>query len=289
MAPAAEALLLSTIATDLNDWHIGRFSKLGDMIRQAGCELAAEFSLEILDYPSDPAERERLQNDLSVGRYGQVWLMAPDLDNGPDPAFFRALENAVQSGTSLIIARDHTDLGSCLLSLEGCLQSVGQTQTFLRSWPDLARDREYSDPTAPGIDTPCVVTGQNGGVQICRQRADHPLLAFQSIIPGHLVIPAHPHEGVIRPVSDTQTVLLSSFSITSGREQNSVILDESEGRGMILHHSTFHHFADFNLDTACGAPDFVLDPTSSQIADSPNLLTDIRNYVRSVVHYACEN
>ena len=289
MAPAAEALLLSTIATDLNDWHIGRFSKLGEMIRQAGQELSPDFSLEILDYPSESSDRDQLQNDLSTGRYGQIWLIAPDLDNGPDLAFFRALETAVKGGTSLIIARDHTDLGSCLLSLDGCLESVGQTQTFLRSWPDLARDREYVDSNCPGIQTPCVVTGQNGGVQICRQRADHPLLGFESMIPGHLVIPSHPHEGVIRPMTESQTVLLSSFSITSGREQNSVIIDESEGRGMILHHSTFHHFADFNIDTACGAPDFVLDPPSNQISDSPALLADIKNYIRSVVHYASKN
>ena len=109
------------------------------------------------------------------------------------------------------------------------------------------------------------------------------------MIPGHLVIPAHPHEGVIRPVGPSQTVLLSSFSITSGREQTTAIVDESPGRGMVLHHSTFHHFADYNLDVSAGAPAFVLDPPSSQIADSPVLSNDIKAYVRSVVHYACNN
>ena len=109
------------------------------------------------------------------------------------------------------------------------------------------------------------------------------------MIPGHLVIPAHPHEGVIRKVTASQTVLLSSFSITSGREQTTAIVDEADGRGMVLHHSTFHHFADYNLDVAAGAPDFVLDPPSTQIADSPALLNDIKAYVRSVVHYAQNN
>ena len=289
MVAPTQALLLSTIATDPSDWHIGRFSLLGEMIRTAGLELDSSFVLTISDYPKDDAQREALQGDLRSGRFGQIWLIAPDMDNGPDPGFFRALESAVMAGSDLVIARDHTDLGSCLLQLQGCLNDVGQTQTFQRSWPNLPQDREYADEACAAIITPCVVTGQNGGVQICRQRADHPLLKFASMIPGHLVIPAHPHEGVIRPMAASQTVLLSSFSITSGREQTTVIVDESPGRGMVLHHSTFHHFADYNLDVSAGAPDFVLDPPSSQIADSPALSNDIKAYVRSVVHYACNN
>ena len=289
MVAPTQALLLSTIATDPSDWHIGRFSLLGEMIRTAGLELDSSFVLTISDYPKDDAQREALQGDLRSGRFGQIWLIAPDMDNGPDPGFFRALESAVMAGSDLVIARDHTDLGSCLLELQGCLNDVGQTQTFQRSWPDLPQDREYADEACAAIITPCVVTGQNGGVQICRQRADHPVLNFASMIPGHLVIPAHPHEGVIRPVGASQTVLLSSFSITSGREQTTAIVDESPGRGMVLHHSTFHHFADYNLDVSAGAPAFVLDPPSSQIADSPVLSNDIKAYVRSVVHYACNN
>lgn len=289
MGTAPQALLLSTIATDANDWHIGRFSLLGTMIRTAGEEMDPSFNLTISDYPTSDADRKVLQDDLSSGRYGQIWLIAPDMDNGPDAGFFRALEAAVKGGTDLVIARDHTDLGCCLLELKDCLDDVGQTQTFQRTWTDLPKDREYADPACAAIVTPCVVTGQNGGVQICRQRAEHPLLNFVSMIPGHLVIPAHPHEGVIRKVSASQTVLLSSFSITSGREQTTAIVDEAEDRGMVLHHSTFHHFADYNLDVAKGAPDFVLDPPSTQIADSPALLNDIKAYVRSVVHYASRN
>ena len=289
MGTAPQALLLSTIATDANDWHIGRFSLLGTMIRTAGEEMDPSFNLTISDYPTSDAERKLLQDDLSSGRYGQIWLIAPDLDNGPDAGFFRALEAAVKGGTDLVIARDHTDLGCCLLELKDCLDDVGQTQTFQRTWTDLPKDREYADPACAAIVTPCVVTGQNGGVQICRQRAEHPLLNFASMIPGHLVIPAHPHEGVIRKVAASQTVLLSSFSITSGREQTTAIVDEAEGRGMVLHHSTFHHFADYNLDVAKGAPDFVLDPPSTQTAESPALLNDIKAYVRSVVRYAQTN
>jgi hypothetical protein len=56
--------------------------------------------------------------------------------------------------------------------------------------------------------------------------------------------------------------------------------------GFVLHHSTFHHFADFNIDVERRTPDFVLDPPSRQIADSPVLLQDLQAYVGSVVRYA---
>lgn len=282
----ARALLQSTIASDPNDWCIARFSLLADQIRQAGQALAPDFALTVQDYPAEAAAREQLHAQLRQGHYGQVWLMAPDLDNGPEPAFFAALEAAVAAGTQLVIARDHTDLGSSLLALGGCLEPVTQTQTFKRTWPGLPSDSEYVNPGCPSIDTPCVVTGQNGGVQICRKRADHPLLAFDTLIPGHLVLPAHPHEGVIRPTTASQQVLLSSHSITSGREQITAILDEAPGRGAVLHHSTFHHFADFNLQVERGAPDFVIDPPSHQIDASPVLLNDQRAYVAAVVGYA---
>lgn len=284
-AAANRALLQSTIATDANDWCIARFSLVADQIRQAGTAIDPSFTLTAQDYPAPGAAREQLHSDLAAGAYGQVWLMCPDLDNGPEPAFFAALEAAVAAGTQLVIARDHTDLGTSLLALGGCLESVTQTQTFKRTWPDLPCDSEYVNPGCPAIDTPCVVTGQNGGVQICRKRAEHPLLGFDTLIPGHLVLPAHPHEGVIRITTASQQVLLSSYSITSGREQITAILDEAPGRGPVLHHSTFHHFADYNLEVKRGAPDFVIDPPSAQIDQSPELLADWRTYVAAVVAY----
>ena len=285
---AQRALLQSTIASDPNDWGVARFSLLAEQIRQAGVARHPGFALTVQDYPSAAEAREQLHSQLREGYYGQVWLMAPDLDNGPEPAFFAALEAAVATGTQLVIARDHTDLGSSLLALGGCLAPVTETQTFKRTWPGLPSDNEYVNASCPSIDTPCVVTGQNGGVQLCRQRSAHPLLAFETLIPGHVVLPAHPHEGVIRPTTASQQVLLSSYSLTSGREQITAILDEAPGRGAVLHHSTFHHFADFNLEPGRGAPDFVIDPPSRQIDDAPELLRDQQAYVASVVTYAIE-
>ena len=103
----ARALLQSTIASDPNDWCIARFSLLADQIRQAGKAIAPDFALTVQDYPAEPDARAQLHTQLRQGHYGQVWLMAPDLDNGPEPDFFAALEAAVAAGTQLVIARDH--------------------------------------------------------------------------------------------------------------------------------------------------------------------------------------
>jgi hypothetical protein len=280
------ALVQTTIPHDPGDWCVHRFGMLVEQIRRSGQKVDPEFDVACQDYPADSSERAILHQQLSDGYFGQVWLMAPDLDNGPDQDFFEALEAAVQAGTHLILARDHTDLGSSLLKLSGLLQPVTRTQVFLRSSSDQPDLNEYVNAQCPGIQTPCVMTGQNGGVQICRKRADHPLLDFQTLIPGHVVMPAHPHEGVILRTTPSQTVLLSSYSVRSGREQITAILDETSAAGWVLHHSTFHHFADFNLDVTKGAPSFVLDPSSSQVQDSPMLLQDLFAYLDAVVRFA---
>lgn len=287
MASTGNALLQTTIGADADDWCIERFSLLAAQIRAAGEAQQPGFQLLVQNHPSSAEDRLKLQNQLRSGHFEQVWLIAPDLDNGPEPAFFEALEAAVAGGTHLVLATDHTDLGSCLLQLDGCLSNVGRTQTFGRSWPDLPSDQEYANDACPAIQRPCVVTGQNGGVQICRQRLDHPILAFDTTIAGHLILPAHPHEGVLQPQGPHQQVLLSSHSISSGREQITAVLDEEPGssRGVVLHHSTFHHFADFNQDVSRGCPSFVLDPASDQIRHSPALLNDLKAYVQAVVGY----
>ena len=81
MVDPTQALLLSTIATDPSDWHIGRFSLLGEMIRIAGLELDSSFVLPISDYPKDDAQREALQGNLRSGCFGQIWLISLNTDN----------------------------------------------------------------------------------------------------------------------------------------------------------------------------------------------------------------
>jgi hypothetical protein len=86
---------------------------------------------------------------------------------------------------------------------------------------------------------------------------------------------------------DREARLTISAELGHEREQITAVLDEdrSSDRGVVLHHSTFHHFANFNLDVTHGCPSFVIDPPSSQIQDAPALLNDLKAYVSSVVGY----
>ena len=56
------------------------------------------------------------------------------------------------------------------------------------------------------------------------------------MIPGHFVIPAHPHEGVIQRGWHRLRRFFSPASQSLlEREQATVIVDQAEGRGMVLH------------------------------------------------------
>jgi hypothetical protein len=46
--------------------------------------------------------------------------------------------------------------------------------------------------------------------------------------------------------------------------------------------ATFHHFADYNWDTARGCPSFVTEPAGNGLAQFPEALRSTRRYVRNV-------
>ena len=55
------------------------------------------------------------------------------------------------------------------------------------------------------------------------------------MIPGHFVNPAHPHEGVIqRGWQRLRRVFSPASQLLKKREQATVIVDQAEGRGMVL-------------------------------------------------------
>ena len=282
----ANALLQITIPQNDDDWGSDRFSLLRQNI-EIGCrQQDANASCIAQSYPTDQAAIESLHQDLRAGHYSQAWVIGADAGDTPGASFYQALEAARRQGTSIVYARDHADLGASVRNCSASLQSLGQTNQFrsLDTNPDPERT-EYVNPNCPGILWPCVFTGQNGGVQLVEKMVDHPILAFDSLMAKALVIPAHPHEGVLIPNSADQKVLLQGYSVLSGASQISAVIEDQPGSGAVLAHSTFHHFADFNLDVSKGCPSFVTDPPSSQIADNPWILDDIRNYIRSAAAY----
>jgi hypothetical protein len=83
-------------------------------------------------------------------------------------------------------------------------------------------------------------------------------------------------------------VLAQGRSTATARHFNlAVVLDgelTADGRpmGRAVAESTFHHFADYNWDTDCGAPSFVSEQPGTQIKSDPSRLTVFKDYVRNV-------
>ena len=61
-----------------------------------------------------------------------------------------------------------------------------------------------------------------------------------------------------------------------------VAFEPGKGGGPAIAQSTFHHFADYNLDTNVGAPSFVDEPPGDAMQRTPQALSDAHRYFRNV-------
>ncbi len=188
-------LLQTTIPFTENDWHIGRFSALrkclGELVQADGSQAAliTARDRDPLGYP-DP-----LLSALDRSGFDQLWLFAVDTGDGLTQEDCEGISKFRRRGGSVLVTRDHSDLGSSLCSLGG----VGAAHYFhsRNLDPDLAR--HSSDDLNPSISWPNYHSGRNGDVQeIAMVGPVHPVL----MIPGRSdqvirYLPAHPHEGGI--------------------------------------------------------------------------------------------
>jgi hypothetical protein len=55
--------------------------------------------------------------------------------------------------------------------------------------------------------------------------------------------------------------------------------------GRIVAQSTFHHFVDYNWNTAAGCPSFVDEPPGNDMMTHPQALADIHTYVRNLAQW----
>lgn len=100
--------------------------------------------------------------------------------------------------------------------------------------------------------------------------------------------PAHPHEGLVAVNGPCTEVLAQGRRTSTGRRFNLAVLVDGErapdGRplGRAPAESTFHHFADYNWDTDCGAPTFVTEDPGYQIKSDPSRLAVFKDYVRNI-------
>jgi len=270
-------LLQTTITANPDDWEISRFSLLAQELRAAGHEVIAR---NRADHDLDDPVLSRLDE---LG-FDQLWLMAVDVGDGLTDAEADAIVRFRESGGGVLTARDHEDLGRCLLRLG----SVGLVNQFHDDDVDPAT--MCDDQDTPTISWPNYHSGANGDYQpVLAEGSVHPLLRTTRSASGRIEwFPAHPHEGGVSARAPFATVIAQGRSTATGRHFNlAVVLDGEltpDGRpmGRALAESTFHHFADYNWDLDRGAPSFVTETPGTQIKADPSRLAVYKEYIRNV-------
>lgn len=280
-------LLQSTIVTDADDWHIGRFSLLRDTLAaMRGADGERLFDVTARD--RDPVGApDSVLSSLDTSAYDQLWLFAVDVGNGLAPEDCEAIGRFRARGGGMLVARDHMDLGSSVCTLDG----VGAAHYFHTKHPDPDPSRCQCDDTiTTSISWPNYHSGANGDFQEITVEGDaHPVLRDVASATGALrYLPSHPHEGAVgQPANEPGArVIATGRSQLSGRSFNiAVAFEPRDGHGPALAESTFHHFADYNWDPSLGSPSFVSEPPGNGLEGSADARRSIRLYAENIARW----
>lgn len=272
-----QILLQTTIPTIADDWHIGRFSLLkrclSDLKAEDGTPLCAVTARD-----REPVGKpDSVLSALDTSNYDELWLFAVDTGDGLTPEDCAGISRFRRRGGGLLVSRDHMDLGSSVCTLGG----VGKAHFFhTRNLdPDPAR-RSRDDPYTQQIDWPNYHSGSNGDYQeVTAAGKPHPLLS------GVRYLPSHPHEGAVGAPADDPTarVIATGKSSVTGTPFNiAVAFEPSADGGPAVAESSFHHFVDYNWNTALGAPSFVDEPPGDSFLKSAEARQSTERYVRNL-------
>jgi hypothetical protein len=288
MTKPIRILLQTTIPTDEDDWHIGRFSLLRDYLASLKSETGEPlYKVTARDRQSQAGEDDPILSTLEDSDFDQLWLFAVDTGNGITEKECESISAFRQRGGGLLVTRDHQDLGSCVCNLGG----VGAAHYFHSKNPEPDPSRHCPDNIDnKSISWPNYDSGLNGDYQkIIPQEPLHDLLKNLSFSQEIEFFPSHPHEGAVGvPANEKNArVIAEGKSLVSGRNFNLVVAFDSVkdeqgnllGRGIA--ESSFHHFADYNWDVDLGAPSFVSEPPGEGMKQNPQALQDIQAYVRN--------
>jgi hypothetical protein len=283
-------LLQTTIPVREDDWHIGRFSLLGEHLRglrdiegRALCEVTAR------NRETNAEGDDEVLSRLDATDFDELWLFAVDTGDGLTVADCQGITRFRQRGGGLLSTRDHQDLGSSLCALGG----VGRAHFFHSKHqdPDETR-RARDDQETLEISWPNYHSGSNGDYQtVTPTRPLHELLRNTSSRSGSVeYFPAHPHEGGVGvPEGESQArVIATGTSKVTKRPFNLIVAFEREldahgnTLGRAVAESSFHHFVDYNWDTSMSCPSFLAEPPGDQIKREPEKLEDVKTYVRNL-------
>lgn len=284
MARPSKILLQTTIQTTDDDWAIGRFSRLADYLGQLR-DADGGPVFEVVARDRGPLDApDPVLSGLDESDFAAMWLFAVDVGDGLRDEDCTAISRFRARGGGLMVTRDHQDLGSSICTLGG----VGAAHHFhsMNPDPDASRHRN-DDPFTTYISWPNYHSGSNGDFQTIRIVGEtHPVLSDAASDRGAIeFLPSHPHEGAVGapPDDSTARVIATGVSKVTGTTFNlAVAFEPSPEGGPAVAQSTFHHFADYNWDTASGSPSFVSEPPGDALSRSPKAQRDIRLYARNV-------
>jgi hypothetical protein len=269
---SAKILLQTTILEAVDDWNVGRFSKLA-------ATLAQEHSVTTRNLERTGGVDQTLAN-LKDSDFDQVWILGVDGGNGLNSEEIAGISRYWAAGRGLLIARDHNDMGACLLDVG----LIGQAHYFHTKNQDPDESRRCQDDKATqSILWPNYHTGHNGDfqtVEVLKPR--HPLMWNATAGRTIREFPAHPHEGSVGvpPGCGVSELLVRGTSLASGAKFGQVVtFEHCEDHGRGVAQSSFHHFADFNWDPRLGCPSFVTEKSGSQVLENPERLDDVRAYI----------
>lgn len=268
-------LLQTTIETQPDNWHIGRFARLRD-------HLASLPDTEVVarDRGAPPGQTDPVLGGLDRSDFSQLWLFAVDEGDGLNAEECAAIGRFRRAGRGLMVTRDHMDLGVSVCTLGG----VGKAHYFHSKNPDPDDSRNCrDDPYTTNIDWPNYHSGANGDFQDIEVVAPaHPLFE------GVRRLPAHPHEGAVGapPDDPSARVVALGRSQATGRPFNiAVAFEAGPDGGRALAQSTFHHYCDYNLDPRDGCPSFVDEAPGDGMIRDPAALPETLRYFTNLARW----
>jgi hypothetical protein len=293
MSRPVRILLQTTIPATEDDWNVGRFSLLREHLESLRDEEGrALFEVVARDRVTDLDGNDEVLSRLDSTDFGELWLFAVDAGDGLTVADCQGITRFRQRGGGILATRDHQDLGSSLCTLGG----VGRAHFFHSKHQDPDESRhERDDQDTKNILWPNYHSGSNGDYQrVTPVEPTHELLRGTRSSSGLIeFFPAHPHEGGVGVPDDDMSarVVATGVSGVTGRPFNLLVAferaDDAHGNmlGRAVAESSFHHFVDYNWDTAKGCPSFLEEPPGKQIEREPEKLEDVKTYVRNLAHW----
>jgi hypothetical protein len=101
-------------------------------------------------------------------------------------------------------------------------------------------------------------------------------------------LPAHPHEGAVSapPDDPSARVIATGVSQATGQRFNiAVAFEPSDAGGPAIAQSTFHHFADYNLDPRLGCPSFVTEAPRDAVLHDEAAMAETVAYFHNMARW----